>query len=261
MPYPIITKPDAVQWYLNIQQEASQVHTVRTSSSSTNHFLNGNVSEIDKSLILQILALRTSFQTADGKFPQSTNFEFELGKIIFTAFQNTSKIILTDASFWRWFTISMPELLEVVAWRHNKTIETVNQVQKSNLGIGNIREGLFSRCWLRVALAYDENARNQFLLAQQGDQDFWRSHILRQSYAKSPAMVRALIRFQYPQLDNQAKLTPSGNNPLGIRDLARNLSALLSTIAIDTLDDEEAYEFIQETYNRMELSHSIIEQL
>jgi hypothetical protein len=105
---------------------------------------------------------------------------------------------------------------------------------------------------MRVALAYDENQQDPFIFAQQGDQDLWRSHILRQSYAKSSSMIRALIRFQYPKLDREHKLNPSDKNRLGIRKLAKNLSASLSTIAIDAFDDEAAFEFIERLYEKMQ---------
>ena len=252
MSYKIITKPDALQWYNHVLQGGDIMSEIKISDSDNELTVGNSFDATIQQLVTDIIRLRDTYKKIDGKFPSGTNLEFELGKLIFVVLEKIHPIILTDTNFWRWFTISHRDLLDIAAWRHGNSLDTLGDFDKSNLGIGNIKEGFYSRCWMRVALAYDVNQRDPFIFAQQGDQDFWRSHILRQSYAKSSNMIRALIRFQYPNLDNVAQLRPSGDHPLGIRKIARNLSASLSTIAIDALDDESALKFIEATYEKMQ---------
>ena len=44
---------------------------------------------------------------------------------------------------------------------------------------------------------YLNDVADPYELAVKGDQDFWRSHILRKRYSTSRSFVRALIAFQY----------------------------------------------------------------
>lgn len=252
MAYKIITKPDALYWYNHVIHGGDIMSEIKISDSDGELTLGNNLDSTIQQLIIGVQKLQELHKSSDGKLPKRTNLEFELGKLLFMLFEKTNRIILTDTNFWRWITISHLELLEFAAWRHGNSLDTLHNFDKSNLGIGNIKEGFYSRCWMRVALAYDENQQDPFIFAQQGDQDLWRSHILRQSYAKSSSMIRALIRFQYPKLDREHKLNPSDKNRLGIRKLAKNLSASLSTIAIDAFDDEAAFEFIERLYEKMQ---------
>lgn len=253
MSYKIITRPDAVAWYASLQQGIN--FDVKVNVSNTNVGISGE-SHLMSRIISSLDVVKKKY--LDKQFDEK-RLEYEVGKIIFNELKNVSHNILTDGNYWRWFTIAHTEMLELAVLRHGKNLDTVNEVQMVNLGIGNIREGFYSRAWMRIYLSYDENMKDPFSLACRGDQDFWRSHILRQSYAKSPAMVRALIRFQYADSDNLPRLKASGNSDLGIRRLVRDLSASLSTIAIDAFDEDEAFEFIETLYKKMELAQTISE--
>jgi hypothetical protein len=246
MSYKIITKPDARNWYISQTGDKSPP---RVTMSDNN--LKGNPEAKIKEITLGLSLLKEKMADKNGLLPKKTSFEFEVGKLLHQSLIDCSYIMLTDADFWRWFTIANDELLDIALWRHDKNRDTMSIMNQTNLGIGNIKEGFYSRSWMRVFLSYDENLKNPYDLARKGDQDFWRSHILRQSYAKSKEMIRALIRFQYS--DDLPRLNPSGNKKLGVRHLVRNLSVSLSTIAIDVLDDTEALEFINNTYEKMQL--------
>lgn len=255
MTYKIITRPDAANWFASLAHNSN--FNVKITDSSSHLVLSNNVDELISQINESILRLKNDVANKNVQSSDRINLEYEVGKILYEKLMNVNYIILTDSDFWRWFTIAHPDLLSVAAWRHDKTLDTVHEMQKVNLGIGNIREGFYSRAWMRIHLSYDENAKDPYHLACRGDQDFWRSHILRQSYAKSPAMVRALIKFQYPNLNGPSNLKASGDSPTGIRRLARNLSASLSTIAIDAFDEDDAYNFIETIYQKMKLAEEI----
>jgi hypothetical protein len=255
MSYKIITRPDAVTWFSSLAN--NKQFNVKITDSSSHLVLSDKPDELISQISEAMLRIKNDVSQKSTQGSDKVSLEYEVGKILFDKLINVNHVILTDSSFWRWLTIAHPELLSVAAWRHDKNPGAIHEMQKVNLGIGNIREGFYSRSWMRVYLSYDENAKDPYGLACRGDQDFWRSHVLRQSYAKSPAMVRALIRFQYPEINGVAKLKPSGDSATGIRRLARNLSASLATIAIDAFDEDDAYDFIESIHQKMLLAEQI----
>jgi len=246
-PYPIITKGAARAWYSSYQDGESIEPTISQSpfelSTSLVEVLHSSVANAISEL--QGLVLKNE----DGKFIVDTaKYEFQVGKILFEKTRTLPTFVLADPDFWRWFSLAHPENLRIIQTRHSSL--PTDKVNYVNFGIGNIREGFFSRCWLRVYLTFDESRKDVFELSRKGDQDFWRSHVLRQSYAKSGQFIRALVSFQYA--GPEPTLKPSGNSStLSIREMAKRLSVTLSTIALDVMNYEESLTFIHAIHEEM----------
>ena len=70
--------------------------------------------------------------------------------------------------------------------------------------------------------------------ARTGDQDLWRSHILRQDYANARVVARALLRLQAGQLAAK-KLSVDA-----VRELAKRLRRLHANVVFEFLDAPQA---------------------
>jgi hypothetical protein len=149
--------------------------------------------------------------------------------------------MLADYEWWTWLAVF--RFRELVEWRHGG--ET-GRAAPANFGIGNGSENLLYRMWLRADAGYDPTRSDPYELARRGDQDFWRSHVFRQGYGRCRSMVRALIRYQFPD--------DSAENPVlktaEIRELAKRLRRLHPNVVFEYLDEESAYELIVEEAGR-----------
>lgn len=149
--------------------------------------------------------------------------------------------MLSDSGFWSWLAIIC--LREFVEWRHGGENK---RAAIANFGIGNRSENLFYRMWLRADIGYDSTLEDPYMLVRQGDQDFWRSHILRQSYGKRRQFIRALIKYQF--------LTDSGKPRLTIeeiRELAKRLRRLQFNLLLEALNEQESLEMIDSEAQRI----------
>lgn len=102
--------------------------------------------------------------------------------------------------------------------------------------------------WLRADIGYDPKRKDPYELARRGDQDFWRSHVFRQSYGRCRTLVRALILYQFP--DGSGNNRPTLKND-EIRELAKRLRLLHANMVFECLDQNSAYELISQEAERV----------
>jgi len=144
--------------------------------------------------------------------------------------------MLGDYEWWMWLAVF--RFRELVDWRHGGESGVA---APANFGIGNGSENFLYRMWLRADAGYDPTRPDPYELARRGDQDFWRSHVFRQGYGRCRSLVRALIRYQFPD--------GSGSNPSlktdEIRELAKRLRRLHPNVILEYLDEGTAYEVIR----------------
>ncbi len=155
--------------------------------------------------------------------------------------------VAADHEFWIWLTIGSgfdyPATL--VTWRHGRD-ESPFDARDDNYGLTtNLEGGFFSRAWLRANAVYDPARDDPFELAQRGDQDLWRSHILRTEYGQVPSLAKALLLFQYPDAHPEnAKVTTAV-----IREIAKELRRRQATTAFELLSFEEARELVEDVHS------------
>ncbi|MGE9527421.1 hypothetical protein, partial [Escherichia coli] len=67
-------------------------------------------------------------------------------------------------------------------------------------GLEAITESFLYRAWLRADIGFDPEAppSARYRLAMRGDQDFWRSFVIRTRLGYHRHLVHALVEFQYP---------------------------------------------------------------
>lgn len=140
--------------------------------------------------------------------------------------------MLADYEFWSWLAVF--RFRELVDWRHGGD---AGRAAAANFGIGSGKENLLYRMWLRADAGYRPGEGDPYELARRGDQDFWRSHVSRQGYGMCRSLVRALVRYQFPD--------GSSDRPtlsiLEIRELAKRLRRLHPNVLFEYLDEESAY--------------------
>lgn len=155
--------------------------------------------------------------------------------------------VAADAEFW--IFLAATKFYEIVEWRHGRPNDPA---KLSNFGIGNKWENLIQRLWYRAELSYVSSLHDPYQLTRRGDQDFWRSHILRQRYAACRPLTWELIRFQYPDEEPKTpKLHPSA--PTGIRELAKRLKRIHATIALEILNGDAAANLLSELGEELRL--------
>lgn len=144
--------------------------------------------------------------------------------------------MLADYEWWTWLAVF--RFRELVDWRFGSEGKVA---APANYGIGAGSENLLYRMWLRADMGYDHRRNEPYELARRGDQDFWRSHVFRQGYGKCRELVRALVRYQFPD--------GSGGRPTlkidEIRELAKRLRRLHANVVFECLDQQAAYELVQ----------------
>lgn len=140
--------------------------------------------------------------------------------------------MLADYEFWMWLAVF--HFRELVEWRHGGD---TGQAAPANFGIGSGSENLLYRMWLRADAVYSPYDLDPYGLARRGDQDFWRSHVFRQGYGRCRPLVRALVRYQFPDgsVDGPTLKIPE------IRELAKRLRRLHPNMVFEYLDEESAY--------------------
>jgi hypothetical protein len=141
-----------------------------------------------------------------------------------------------DADFWRW--VAFRPVLATLLHRHQTHMR--HMPSAANFGLGAPIESFPYRAWTRAAIAFNpqESVSNRYSLALRGDQDFWRSHMLRQRYTYSRELAHALIRFQYPEADRGPTLA-TGAHPNGIRMLAKRLKRFQANCVLTLLTEEQ----------------------
>lgn len=166
-------------------------------------------------------------------------FEGRVGVILHQAVSNPTAIV--DPDFWRW--VAFRPALKTVLHRHQSSKHEMPK--GANFGLGSPIENFPFRAWTRAAIAFapEASVTQRYDLALRGDQDFWRSHLLRQRYTYSRAVAHALIRFQYPDEAVRSTLAP-GNDPNGIRMLAKRLKRFQANCVLTLLTEDQCLKLL-----------------
>lgn len=173
--------------------------------------------------------------------PRLSTFEAELGVLLHEQIpwgRHTG-----DKSFWRW--IAMVSARSAVLYRHQYS----NPPNKDNYGIGSLTENLCFRSWIRADIACEESASRfsdeRYAWAKVGDQDLWRSFLIRVRYSYAREMAKALLEFQHPGRI-AARTLKAGDKSTGIRMLSKKLSRLHPNMCLAALNKDECLELISE---------------
>jgi hypothetical protein len=143
--------------------------------------------------------------------------------------------MLADREWWTWLAVF--RFRELVDWRHGSG---TGRAAPANFGIGKPSDNLLYRMWLRADAGYDAERADPYELARVGDQDFWRSHIIRQGYGRCREFVKALVLYQFPD-DAEGRPTLTTQE---IRELAKRLRRMHANVVFECLSRQAAYELI-----------------
>ncbi len=188
-----------------------------------------NMAAIDK-LGSELRKLKKSFPTKLRKAdPEGGHFEQQACSIVHRALADCDPTALADNEFWIWLAVL--KYADIVEWRFGAT---GRHAAPANYGIGQRIENMFFRLWLRAELVREPKAKDPYHLAKTGDQDLWRSHILRQAYANSRLIAKALLRLQAGQLSVK-RLTVEN-----VRELAKRLRRLHANVVFEFLTFSQA---------------------
>jgi hypothetical protein len=156
-------------------------------------------------------------------------FEQQACVVVHRCLSECDPQVLADLDFWIWLAVM--RFADLVEWRFGAA---GRHAKPANYGIGMRTENLFFRLWLRAELVFDAKAKDPYHLARTGDQDLWRSHILRQGYSNARAIAKALLRLQAGQLAAK-RLTVEG-----VRELAKRLRRVHPNVMFEYLSPIQA---------------------
>lgn len=230
-------------------------YPVMSSSDAASHLASkraGNRSDADRlvkyrgegsELSLGFLeTLRQELASIKAMFPEGlknheddNRFEAVAAKAIHAAVPNNPEVV-GDPDFWIWLTVV--HFSHVVEWRYKRR---KGGTTVANYGVGAKNENLLFRLWLRAEMVLDEQAADSYHLCGAGQIDFYRSHLIRQSYANARNFSRALLRFQYPNEDDRPNLGVDH-----IRELVKRLRRLRTNLFLEILDEDECRKVIED---------------
>ena len=168
---------------------------------------------------------------------------------------NISSRIAGDADFWRWLTFTEKCCgAEIVDWRYGNGRKKANSNQPARsvyYGLGLMKKGMFAKLWICANMMHVEDAPNPYDGIEVTDIDLWDSHVIDIDYGSVPAMARAFVKLV------RNEKVPRGNPnapdaPAGYRDLAKEIRRRHATVAFETFNESEAYEYIMNVWNERE---------
>jgi hypothetical protein len=174
-----------------------------------------------------------------SKDPAGGKFESQACEIVHQCLEGYEPAALADHDFWTYLAVA--KVSDLVEWRFGARN---HHAKPANYGIGSRTENLIFRLWLRADLGRDVELKDQYLLAKSGDQDLWRSHILRQGYANARPVTKALLKLQAGLL--KAKKLVSGDDEDGVRKLAKILRRIRANVELEYLSRGEADDLVVE---------------
>jgi len=233
--YPVIYPDDALRYLKSRQQDGSMMlEDIRRNTGSGDAL---STKTLDK-LRAKLLHLKNKYPTKlRAKDPRGGNFETDACAIVHSCLSELDRGILADQNFWTWLAVDF--LSDILEWRFGVD---GRPAQPANYGIGTRTENMFFRLWLRADLG-KEGGSVPYELAKSGDQDLWRSHLLRQGYGNARNIARALLKLQAGRLTcggKQAKRIAGGDEPQGIRMLAKRLRRMRANVVFELLTPKQA---------------------
>jgi hypothetical protein len=197
--------------------------------------------------VAPVTQLETKLKALRKKFPpklkekdtEGGRFEREACEIVHSTLASFDRDALADLDFWTFLAIV--HFSDVVEWRFGAA---GRPAKAPNYGVGQRTENMMFRMWLRAELGRDAGP-DPYSLAKTGDQDLWRSHILRQGYANARAVAKSLLRLQAGQLQaggqKVKKLTVEH-----VRELAKRLKRLRANVVFEFLTAAQAESLVLE---------------
>jgi len=184
----------------------------------------------------KLSALRKKFpEVIKVRDPAGGRYEREACVLVHETLPREDPQMLADYDFWTWLAL---QLRDIVEWRHGGE---GGEAHVNNFGIGGRRDdNLFYRMWVRAEIGRNENKIGDYDLAKRGDQDFWRSHVIRQGYGKCRKVVHAFVKEQF----SGRREKPRWNN-LEVRELAKRLRRVNATLIFESLDEGGAKQLIK----------------
>lgn len=190
--------------------------------------------------------IRDEFESplTDG---DAARFEGRVGVALHENIVDQAAVV--DPDFWRWVALDL--LREATLDRHYEKHDKMPN--ERNFGIGSRVECFPYRAWLRADIGYDPAASpaQRYRLALRGDQDLWRSHLIRVRHAYHRDMAHSLIEFQYPSDESDGVLKKGDKNE-GIRVLAKKLARMHANMVFPLLPKEKCRWLIMELAEGLE---------
>ena len=226
MPYKIISANDAHELLLSWQ----------TGKEGTIEEFEYPEGDADSAVNDAISSLRHLHEQSTNRSDWAA-FDGEAAVMLHQTIAPLPPAIEGNPGFWRWIAL---QLFKVIEWRHARP----EGAHPHNYGLGSRVSNYPIRLWLRAALSYDDQSTDPYELTCRGAVDFWESGIIRPRYSSCRALVRSFVRYHYPELSGRGTLHLTHSN--GIRSLYKRLKRLHATMALELLDDDDAYALLNE---------------
>lgn len=238
--YPVLHQEDA-KHYLSARDAGEQVFVddIRQWAGSGEDFPTATINTLRDGLS----KLRKKYPvTLRSRDPEGGRFESEACVVVHKSLVNVDRRALADHDFWTYLAV---EFADIVEWRFGSNGKAS---QLRNYGIGARSENLLFRLWLRADMGREPGS-DPYDLARSGDQDLWRSHLLRQNFANARCVARSLLRLQTGKLvvsSRPAKRLVGGDDPAGVRTLAKRLRRIRANVVFEYLSAKQADALVYE---------------
>jgi hypothetical protein len=233
--YPVIHPEDALRYLKSRQQDGMiNLEDIRRTAGAGETISPHIFDDLRASLLKLKKRYPAKLRVKD---PQGGKFESEACGVVHACLADLDRDVLADHDFWTWLAVDC--LADILEWRFGCA---ERPAQAANYGIGSRTENMFFRLWLRADLGKASGA-DPYELAKLGDQDLWRSHLLRQGYANARSIVRALLKLQAGKLMHEEKAATKlagGDEPNGIRMLAKRLRRMRANVVFEFLTQLQA---------------------
>ena len=180
-----------------------------------------------------------------GEVTDRDRVEGEASVLLYDGLDGVEFGALDDPGFWRYLSVGFDGFWDFIVWREHRAFARRESFLKYVDG-KLPTECVLQRMYLRIlALGGRDDPRAQYrdlAPALPAATDFWRSHVIRVQTAASPAVVRAFTRMQ-----QEARL-----NTDDLREFAKDISKVRSTVVLSIYDDREADAFIRDLRTRFD---------
>ena len=212
-------------------------HKITNPESSFDDLLREKTTIVGDGVDVDLSLIERAAQAVKDEIPierRSTELDEVEGRAashLYAALENVPVEVLDDRGFWRY--LSLAYFWDFIEWREHNPFLKGNYMKY--LDGENSAESVLTRMYLRIA-ALGGSKYTELASAVERGVDVWRSHILRVKTGTSPALTRALVRFQER---NQLKRDD-------MRELAKRLNRTWTNVVLNIYDDSEAEALIAE---------------